>query len=263
LTSLAPSLTPDRRRVHVVSFDVDVVTEGEAVRAIVERAQARVGGYVCAANVHMVMEAHDDPAFAEVVSRAFLVVPDGMPLVWAQRLMGVASAQRVRGPDLTLAVAKEAARRGVSVALFGSTLEVSERFAQALVRQAPGLQVAANISPPFGPSIDDPEYIAQIRDSGAGVVFVGLGCPKQEKWMARHAASLPAVLLGVGAAFDFHAGTLKEAPQWLGNLGLEWLFRLASEPRRLWRRYLRHNPRFVVALAAQLLSSRTRAIRSG
>lgn len=254
----APDVNGSERRVRVVSFGVDVTNEADAVRTVIERARSRAGGYVCAANVHMVMEAHDDPAFAEVVAGAALVVPDGMPLVWAQRLMGVEGARHVRGPDLTLAVAKEAARQGVPVAMFGSTPEVAARFEGSLVRQAPGLRVVANVSPPFGPAIDDPAYIARLRDSGAGLVFVGLGCPKQEKWMARHTASLPAVLLGVGAAFDFHAGTLPEAPRWLGSLGLEWLFRLAREPRRLWRRYLRHNPRFVAALAVQLLNSRTR-----
>lgn len=240
-------------RVHVVAIGMDVIQLDEVTRQIVRDASAGRQGYVCAANVHMTMEAHDDPAFARIVAAARYVLPDGMPLVWAQRVLGFKHARRVRGPDLTLSVALEAARLGLPVGIFGSTCETAAGFQTALEQHAPGLNVVANLSPPFGPAINAPEFIGKLRDSGARIVFVGLGCPKQERWMAQHTDALKAVLLGVGAAFDFHAGTVPEAPRWLGNLGLEWAFRLASDPRRLWRRYLRHNPRFVVALAAQLL----------
>ena len=223
---------------------------------------SRAGGaYVCAANVHMAMEAHDSSTFADVVNGADLVVADGMPLVWAQRLFGVSAAHRVRGPDLTLAVAAAAARSGEVVAVYGGTEDVAGRFAAALVRHAPGLVIGTVVAPPFRPMTDEERNadLARLHASGASIVFVGLGCPKQERWMAEVVDRLDAVLLGVGAAFDFHAGAVAEAPRWLGSLGLEWLFRLASDPRRLWRRYARHNPRYVALLARQWLSHRLAA----
>lgn len=239
----------------VLGMRVDAVDHAAACRVVFERIAEDEPGYVCVANVHMVMESYDDPAFREDVNGATLVVPDGMPLVWALRALGVPDASRVRGADLTRVLAVAAAERGVPIGLYGGREDVVAAFAQALRRNAPGLEVAAAISPPFRPLADDEQraLIEQLRSSGARLLFVGLGCPKQERWMAAHAAEAGVVAVGVGAAFDFFAGRIREAPRWLQGLGLEWAFRLAVEPRRLFARYARHNPRFIAYFAGQWL----------
>lgn len=216
------------------------------------------GRYVCVANVHMAMETHDDPQFQRVVNGADLVTPDGMPLVWALRALGVKDASRVYGPTLTLHVCEAAARTGTPIALYGGTPESLETFTQFLRARFPTIEVAARIAPPFRPLNDeeDEQYTRELAESGARILFVGIGCPKQERWMAAHKDRIPAVMLGVGAAFDFHSGRVRQAPPTLQKLGLEWLFRLLMEPRRLWKRYAKHNPRFVALLAMQLLGLR-------
>jgi len=189
---------------------------------------------------------------------ADLVTPDGMPLVWALRLLGVRDQGRVYGPDLTLKVCCMAAREGIPVALYGGTPESLQRFSNTVMEQFPGLQIACQIAPPFRPltAHEADEYTQMIAESGARVVFVGIGCPKQERWMAARKDRLPAVMIGVGAAFDFHSGRVKQAPAWMQRLGMEWLFRLLMEPRRLWKRYFKHNPRFVFLFLLQLLGVR-------
>ena len=240
---------------HVLGMRVDAVSMDEATRHVIEAARRREPSYVCVANVHMVMEAWDDPTFQGLVNDASMVVADGMPLVWALRALGVTSATRVRGPDLVWSVTAAAARAGVPVALYGGAPDVLTTFGRRLQEHAPQLDIREMISPPFGArSLDEQaEDVVRLRGSGARIVLVGLGCPKQERWMAQHHAAMPAVLIGVGAAFDFHAGRMREAPAWMQRVGAEWLFRLAQEPRRLWRRYARHNPRFVAFFALQLL----------
>lgn len=239
----------------VVAIRVDATSYDEATTQILDWAVAGPPGYVCVANVHMTMEAHDDARFQDVVNGARLVVPDGMPLVWALRLLGVRNASRVRGPDLTLRLADEAAKRGVAIGIYGGSSRVAETFARNLEGKFPGLNVREIISPPFRALTVDEEasHARLLAQSGARIVFVGLGCPKQERWMARNFEATNAVLVGIGAAFDFHAGNIKEAPAWMQQSGLEWLFRLWQEPRRLWKRYAIHNPRFVALLARQLL----------
>ena len=235
---------------------VDASSYDDATERVLRWARSGRSAYVCVANVHMVMEAHDDPAFAAMVNAADLVVPDGMPLVWSLKTLGVATATQVRGADLVRSVARAAAAERLPIALYGSGPETLARFERALTMMAPGIDVCLTMSPPFRPlSVDELcEHLERLRDSGARVVFVGLGCPKQERWMADHRGRIDAVMLGVGAAFDFHAGQRPEAPVWLRRVGLEWLFRLALEPRRLWRRYARHNPRFVALFARQWLA---------
>lgn len=240
----------------VVSIRVDVTSYSDATARIMRWAKEGTPAYVSVANVHMTMEAHDDPAFLKVVDGAELTVPDGMPLVWALRLLGARGASRVRGPDLTLWVAAAAAGAGIPVGVYGGSPEVAEAFSRALRERFPGLVVGAVISPPFRELSPEEElaFAQEIRGSGARIVLVGLGCPKQEKWMARNVRAIGGVLIGVGAAFDFHAGNVREAPRWMQASGLEWLFRLSQEPRRLWKRYAKHNPRFVWLLGRQLLS---------
>jgi N-acetylglucosaminyldiphosphoundecaprenol N-acetyl-beta-D-mannosaminyltransferase len=213
--------------------------------------------YVCVSNVHVTMESYDSREYRAIVNAADLVTPDGMPLVWALRLFGVARATRVYGPTLTENVLQRAANAGVAVGFYGGSEEVLTRMLESCRRRLPNLQVAFAHAPPFRPltAEEDAAVVEEINRSGARILFVGLGCPKQERWMALHKGRINAVMLGVGAAFDFLSGMKPQAPPWMQQAGLEWLFRLATEPRRLWRRYAYHNPRFVVLLAGQYLRS--------
>lgn len=238
-------------RVHVTSYD-------DAARRALAWAASGQSRYVCACNVHMVMEAHDNPAFREVVNGADLVTPDGVPIMWALRLQGARNATRVYGPDLMLALCAAAQRAGVPVGLYGGEPAVLARLRTSLAARYPELEVAYAHSPPFGPVKVRPQDAAAINTSGARILFVALGCPRQERWMALHRGRLDAVMVGVGAAFDFIAGAKPQAPRWIQRLGLEWAFRLYTEPRRLWRRYLKHNPRYVALLARQLAGRRGR-----
>ncbi|HUL03819.1 MAG TPA: WecB/TagA/CpsF family glycosyltransferase [Gemmatimonadales bacterium] len=213
--------------------------------------------YVCVSNVHVTMESYDSSEYRAIVNGADLVTPDGMPLVWALRLFGVADATRVYGPTLMEHVLERAAEVGVAVGFYGTTPEVLTRLLQACQRRFPELPVVYAHAPPFRQltAEEDAVVVREINGSGARILFVGLGCPKQERWMASHKGRVNAVMLGVGAAFDFLAGLKPQAPRWMQRAGLEWLFRLATEPRRLWRRYAYHNPRFVALLARQYLKS--------
>jgi N-acetylglucosaminyldiphosphoundecaprenol N-acetyl-beta-D-mannosaminyltransferase len=202
---------------------------------------------VCAANVHMVMDAWDDPSFAAGLAGADLTVCDGRPLVWASRLQGVKDAQQARGLDVMLKLSSLAARRGLRVGLYGGRPEVLDEVRRRLVRRDPGLDIVYAWSPPFRELADEEDVAAMAAISAAKVqlLFVSLGCPRQEQWMFAHRDRVDCVMVGVGAAFDMIAGTVGTAPRWMQRIGLEWVYRLASEPRRLWRRYTRHNGRFV------------------
>ena len=248
--------TPPFARVMGIRFDA--LTTDETSREILTWAERGEARYACFSNAHGVIEAEDDPSFADVLNGADLNVPDGMSVVRAMRALGLDQRDRVYGPDLTLAVARLAARRGVPVAFYGSTDAVLDALCQRLPEKAPGLRIAEAISPPFralAPE-EDEAFVQRLRASGARIVFVGLGCPRQERWAAEHAERIGAVCLAVGAAFDFHAGLLKQAPGWVQQSGLEWAFRLAMEPRRLWRRYARIVPRFMAGFAAQRFRQR-------
>ena len=209
---------------------------------------------VYCSNTHSTIEARDDAGFRDVLNGADLNTPDGVPIVWALRHQGL-RAERVYGPDLTLYVLRAAAAEGVPVAFYGSSPETLADLQAALPTLAPGLQVAAAISPPFRPLTDeeDEAYTRELAESGARILFVGLGCPRQERWVEAHRGRIPAVMLAVGAAFDFHAGRVAQAPPRIQKMGLEWAFRLAMEPRRLWRRYTRVVPGFLLGYARQAL----------
>lgn len=240
-------------KIKVVSLETNVCDHASAVEKIA--GLVGTGGYVCVATVHMVMEAHDDPAFAAKVNSADLIVPDGMPLLWMQKLQGAKEAQRVRGNDLTLELCKYAEENGLTVGFYGGAPEVIEAIKTRAAQDFPKLKIVYAFSPPYRElsAEEDAEITTQINTAAPDILFVGLGCPKQENWMAAHREKVTAVMIGVGAAFDFYAGNLKEAPPWLSNIGLEWLFRLAMEPKRLWRRYVILNPRFVLLAVEQLL----------
>lgn len=237
----------------VLEVRVDATSYTDAVRRVVGWARGAESRYICACNVHMVMEAHDDASFRAVVNGADLVTPDGMPLVWSLRLLGVSAPTRVYGPDLMLEVCAAAEREGVPIGLYGGSESVLDRVQVELRGRYPKLLVHYAQSPPFGPGAQSDADVEAMVRSGARILFVALGCPKQERWMARHRGRVPAVMLGVGAAFDFVAGSKAQAPAVLQRLGLEWAFRLATEPRRLWRRYAWHNPRFLALLGRQLI----------
>ncbi len=242
----------------LLGMRVDATSYEDATERIVRWARDGASRSVGIATVNNVMEAYDDPSYREVMNGADLVTPDGMPLVWGLRRLGVGSATRVYGPDLTPLVLAAAAREGLAVGFHGSTPAVLDAMRARLARELPALRVAYAVSPPFRTlTVGEEAQIARdIEASGAKIVFVGLGCPKQEIWMHEHRGVIPAVMVGVGAAFDFYAGTKRQAPRWMQRSSLEWVFRLATEPRRLWRRYLRHNPRFMVLFAKQLLRDR-------
>ena len=243
---------------HILGMRVNALTYETATRQILDWARLGESRYVCVASVHMVMEAFDSDEFRRTVNGADLVTSDGRPLVWALNSLGARGASQVRGTDLTAHVAERAARERIPIGLYGGTPELLESFVRILELRYPGIRVACQIAPPFRPLTpeEDEEVTARIIDSGARILFVGIGCPKQERWMAAHKNRIPAVVLGVGAAFDFHTGRIRQAPRWMQAAGLEWLFRLMMDPRRLWKRYARHNPRFVGLFLLQLLGLR-------
>jgi N-acetylglucosaminyldiphosphoundecaprenol N-acetyl-beta-D-mannosaminyltransferase len=241
------------KRAFIIGLGVDRTNYQSAVQGILDWALRGESRYVCVANVHMVMEAYDDAEFRQIVNAADLVTPDGMPLVWVMRLQGLRQQERVYGPALTQFVLEAANREGIPVGFYGSTPQTLEKLKRNVQERYPSLKIAYLYAPPFRPltTEEDEEVVRAINDSGTRILFVGLGCPKQERWMAAHKGRVQAVMLGVGAAFDFLAGVKPQAPHWMQRAGLEWLFRLLTEPRRLWRRYLINNPRFVLLVLLQ------------
>lgn len=257
-----PSAQPPERATvphrRILGVPVHATSYEDATDRILAWASTGESRYVCVSNVHVVMEANDDETFRTILADADLVTPDGMPLVWGLRLLGVRGATRVYGPDLVPAVCAAAAERQVPVGFYGGTDASLSTLVTKLQQMFPALRVAYRWSPPFRALTreEEAEVVREIDGSGARILFVGLGCPKQERWMARHRGRIGAVMLGVGAAFDFLAGAKRQAPPWMRRAGLEWSFRLLSEPRRLWRRYLYHNPRFIALFGAQVLRDR-------
>ena len=254
--SIQPPRSVAARR--ILGMRVDATSYAHAAHKILGWARKGESRCVCVATVNNVIEAYDDPAYGAIMEAADLVTPDGMPLVWGLRLLGVRGATRVYGPDLTPVVCQRAAEEDIPVGFYGGAQDVLEELTAKLPRRFPGLKVAYRASPPFRPLTPDEERrtLEDLDRSGVRILFVGLGSPKQERWMAAHKHEVNAVMLGVGAAFDFLAGKKRQAPRLVQRLGLEWLYRLVHEPRRLWRRYLYRNPRFVLLFVAQLLKDR-------
>lgn len=244
--------------IQIIATPVYPTSYEDACDRIQAWALAKTSCYVVAANVHVVMTAYWQRSYQQVINGAALVTPDGMPLVMGLRLLGAKHQQRVYGPDLMLAWCDRAVQAGIPLYLYGGTKAMLDTLQQNLMQRFPGLIIAGTHAPPFRPLT--PEEEAADRDrihaSGASVVFVGLGCPKQEEWMARQQDKLNAVMIGVGAAFSFHSGEVSQAPRWMMAWGLEWLYRLAMEPTRLWQRYLINNPAFLILFGWQLLRSR-------
>lgn len=258
LAASAPTQMPARAEVLGVPI---ALTDYERTLDWIDAAiESGHKGYLCVAPVHLLMVALDDPQVGAAVAGADFTVPDGQPLVWALRALGADAPSRVYGPDLMIEACRRASKSGSKMYLFGGrnngalvqlTLNLRRRF--------PGLQIVGGHSPPYRPatSAETAAIADEINASGADIVWVGTGQPKQELWMAQMRPLLNTpVLIGVGAAFDFHAGLVPQAPALLQEAGLEWAFRLAREPRRLWKRYFHYNPRFLVAFARQMLARR-------
>lgn len=246
------------KRAIIISTRVDVTNYRLACDTISRWAVNPGSRYVCVAPVSSIMEAHDSTEFETIINTADMVTPDGMPVVWSLRLLGHNEASRVYGPDLTSFLLECANSEHISVGFHGGTPESLARLLVVVGERYPALRVAWADSPPFRElsQDEDEEITCQINRSGARIIFVGLGSPKQERWMASHRGRVEGVMVGVGAAFDFLSGTKPQAPRWMMRSGVEWLFRLATEPRRLWKRYLLHNPRFVALMTKQWLETK-------
>jgi N-acetylglucosaminyldiphosphoundecaprenol N-acetyl-beta-D-mannosaminyltransferase len=258
-----PSTVDAVRTRPVLGVPVTVTDYSEAVEVMDGMVESRETGYVCVAPVHALMVAQDDPEMMAALQGASMVVPDGMPLVWAANLLGEALDDRVYGPELMRRYSERCAERGHRVWLYGGRDQGSlAQLALNLRRRLPGINIVGGYSPPFRAMTDEEEdaLVDQINDARPDVLWVGIGAPKQERWMARMRDRLEVpVMCAVGAAFDFHAGRVSQAPVWMQDRGLEWIYRLAQEPRRLLPRYVYSNPRFVLAFARQYLDERTRS----
>jgi N-acetylglucosaminyldiphosphoundecaprenol N-acetyl-beta-D-mannosaminyltransferase len=243
------------KRVNVLGVGISVLNLHSALDAIAVAVRERRKGYICVTGVHGVMEAQDDESFKKILNESFLCTPDGMPMVWAGKHAGHREIRRVYGPDLMLDVCAWSETSGAKHFFYGGADGVAELLAQKLKEKFPKLQVVGTFTPPFralnGIEVSGLQKI--ISEAKPDIFWVGLSTPKQEKFMAEFLPKLDATLMvGVGAAFDFHSGRVKQAPRWMQRSGLEWLFRLGSEPRRLAKRYFRNNPLFVLKFFAQL-----------
>lgn len=270
-----------RQKASVLGAEIDAVEWNCAVDTVRRWARSRESRYICICNVHSAVTASLDPEFRMVVNEADMATPDGMPVAWVLRRLGFVGQQRINGPDLMWKLCEAFAQsdadcvggnpltsndaregwgkgdvRPIPVYFYGSRAETLRVLREQLLLAFPGLCIGGMVSPPFRMLSDseDAADVAAINDSRAGVVFVSLGCPKQENWMATHRGRVKAVMIGVGAAFDYHAGTIKRAPRWMQDRGLEWFYRLIMEPRRLWKRYLVTNVLFVLGMTRQFLS---------
>jgi len=257
-------MTPDMRTTgQVLGARIDVISWEGALDRLLGWAHAHESRFVTICNVHVVVSASRDAAYREIINGSDMATPDGAPVAWMLRRQGFANQSRISGPDVMWALCERAAKEDLPIYCYGST-DATLALLDARLRAAfPALKVSME-SPPFRAltTEENAAAVARINASGAGIVFVGLGCPKQERWMAEHRGRdaldesplrVNAVMIGVGAAFDFHAGTVQRAPAWMRDNGLEWLHRLASEPGRLWKRYLVTNTLFILGAARQLL----------
>jgi N-acetylglucosaminyldiphosphoundecaprenol N-acetyl-beta-D-mannosaminyltransferase len=243
---------------NILGVEVSAINMEIALRTIERWISRQESHYVCVTGVHGVMESQQDEELRRIHNGAGLVTPDGMPLVWLSRLMGFRYVERVYGPDLMLAMCERSIKWGHQHFFYGGAPGIAEKLVVRLQSRFPGLKVCGTYSPPFRSLTleEDRAVVAQINALNPDIVWVGISTPKQEYWMAEHIGRLSApVLIGVGAAFDFHAGLKRQAPHWMQRSGLEWLFRLLMEPRRLWRRYLINNPHFLWLVLLQALGT--------
>ena len=257
---MSGNLTPLRSSFEVLGVHVGAVQIPQVIHQMEEWISARNGSHFLAlTSVDTIMHAWRNESFRQVLNASDLTVPDGMPLVWLGRLKGHNMKRRVYGPDLLLDFCRTTQAKGYRHFFYGGAAGVPESLADALLQRCPDLKVVGAYSPPFRPLTpeEDMKSVEMINQAAPDVLWVGLGCPKQERWVFEHRHRLnAAVTVGVGAAFDFYTGRVAQAPRWMREHGLEWLFRLGHEPRRLWRRYLIQNPQFVLQVCLELTRSR-------
>jgi N-acetylglucosaminyldiphosphoundecaprenol N-acetyl-beta-D-mannosaminyltransferase len=249
------------KRCAVLGMPVDELDYDAVIKQVRRWTNLEASRYMCISNVHMVMESYDDERLRAIINGADLVAADGVPVIWTSRQLGLRNQSRVFGPELTIKLCEMAAREGIPVGFYGGTPEVACELRSRVTDRFPTLRVAYSYSPPFRAltSEEDSRVCDEINRSRVRILFVGLGCPKQERWMGEHRGRVRATIIGVGWAFEILAGRSKAAPTWIQKIGMEWFYRLAHDPRRLWRRHLKHNPRFVVLILARLLAGKRSA----
>ena len=246
-------------KVNILGFGISKIN----IEGVIKQVGQYIGGggyhYVLASNVHTVMMSQQDDYYRRISNKADICLPDGKPLVWAAELLEEARIERICGRDLMMSLCQESLKSGYSHYFFGGRETVLKSLIKKLRTKYPGLNIAGSYSPPFRPPTheEDAQIIQMINESKADIVWVGLGAPKQERWIAEHLGKIESpVMVAVGAAFDFLAGNVSQAPQWIQKAGLEWLYRFSIEPHRLWRRYVLNNPRYIYLLLCQRLKLR-------
>jgi N-acetylglucosaminyldiphosphoundecaprenol N-acetyl-beta-D-mannosaminyltransferase len=252
-------------RVNVLGVAISAINLSQGADLVVRAVEQKHKGYVAVTNVHGVSEAQSDLKFREILNGAYLTTPDGMPMTWIGRLRGFKQMDRVYGPDLMLEVCRRSADGRIRHFLYGGEGGVAELLKTTLERKFPGLCICGTYTPPFRPLTNEERFdlIERLNSARADICWVGISTPKQEKFMADFMPDAPVTLLiGVGAAFDLIPGRVRQAPRWMQRSGLEWLFRLMMEPKRLWRRYVFNNPLFVLRMLAQLTGLKRYQIRS-
>ena len=245
----------ERPRVNILGVGVSALNMELALRETESLLQRGEQGYVCVTGVHGIMEAQSEEQFRDILNRSFLTTPDGMPTVWLGRLHGFRQMSRVYGPDYMLGLCERSVERGYRHFLYGGKAGVAEDLRAELTRRFPGLKIVGTYTPPFRPlnAEEENDLRSQLEASQADILWCGLSTPKQERFMAAYCHRMPVKLMvGVGAAFDLLSGNLAEAPNWMKSAGLQWLYRLMKEPKRLWRRYLLNNPKFAWLTLLQL-----------
>jgi N-acetylglucosaminyldiphosphoundecaprenol N-acetyl-beta-D-mannosaminyltransferase len=250
-----PAAARSDRSCSILGMRVDETDYDSFLAQVLEWTQTPVSRYACVSTVHMAMVCHDDPTFQAIVNGADMVAADGMPVIWTGQTMGLKRLQRVFGPTITVKLCELAARHGIPIGFYGSTPEVIDKMSRNMKAAFPTLDLAYAHSPPFRPLTpqEDAAIVDDITRAGVRIRLVGLGCPKQERWMADHRDRLSATMFGVGWGFEVAAGISKPAPSWVQKIGMEWFWRLVENPRKLWKRQARDYPRFVVFILLQLI----------
>ena len=254
-----PDALNSNRRVNVLGVGISAINLSIARQLFTEAVRQNRKGYVCVTGVHGVMESQKDSELRRIHNEAFLCTPDGMPMVWVGKLRGHKEMSRVYGPDLMLDVFDISQQQGLKHFFYGGANGVAEKLKTKFHKRFPSATIVGTYEPPFRPltAAEEIELQTRVRETKPDVFWVGLSTPKQEKFMAEFLPKLDVTLMvGVGAAFDFHAGTVKQAPRWVQRSGFEWLYRLCREPRRLWKRYLTNNPKFLWNIFLQLTGLR-------
>lgn len=246
-------------KIKIIKMNVDILSMNSCIKKVSQLISKKKGAYVCLSNVNNCMAVYDSPSYEKIINNADIVLPDGRPIFWAQKLLGIKRACQIRGFDLFHSLCKHADQNNLRIGFYGGTdNKVLNLLCKNINQKYPNLQVKYRYSPPFFKisSVKKNSVINKINKSNIDMLFVGIGCPKQEIWMAENKGKLNIVMFGIGAAFDFEAGIKSHAPKIVQYVGLEWLYRLLSEPKRLWKRYFIQNPRFIYFFLRQFLSKK-------